>query len=80
VREITEADLPLRQAAPITSIGSTDMRDGKIVSTVNDRRVTTSSSNVLELDTEQLSDVSGGRVHSVCASGKHIPIVRLTMH
>lgn len=40
------------------------MRDGKIVSTVNDRRVTTSSCNVLELDTEQLSDVSGGRVQA----------------
>jgi hypothetical protein len=55
------------------------MRDGKIASTGNDGRVNASSSNALELDAEQLSQVSGGRVHLACAAGKHIPIVKITV-
>ena len=55
------------------------MSDGKIVSTGNDRRVNASSSDALELNVDQLSQVSGGNLARACATGKHIPIATITV-
>jgi hypothetical protein len=55
------------------------MRDGKIASTGNDRRVNASSHDALELNVEQLSQVSGGNLARACATGRHFPIATITV-